>query len=239
MRTATVKKQNTPPAGQNVKRLEGWRERLLEAAGNMTYRQISERAIGYDGRPLAHTTVRSVMVGPGATNIETLAAICDALGTNIVQIMGGPHTVAAVPPPGGRLPPGAKVVAIPVFDIQDAHQWGERASQQALATDEILFTDEENATGLMAARITDSSMEDEFYIGDIVTFRRGKPKKDTLTIVRIEGQNNCMLRRWNPTSDGSRIKLTATNEDYGSQTIAESRLEVVGVLVGHSYKMRK
>lgn len=227
--TRTVTDDKPKKVGGNVKALEGWRQRLNSAVGQMPYRAVAERAIGSDGKPLGYTTVRHVFAGPGTTTVETLAAICDAIGVKIGDIIGGEGMLKALPPPGGSIPMSRKVFIIPVVPLPRSHEWAD-ISADPDRYEELYYTDSADSNGLMAARIVDISMVDRYTIGDIVLFRKAVPKKGDDVIVQIHGQGS-MLRKWSERSDG-KIHLSALNEEFGSQTIARERLNVIGVVSG-------
>ena len=91
-------KRTKQKVGHNAHRLAGWKERLIDAAGKMTYRQIAENALGPDGIPVSHTTIRSVFLGKGGCHIETLTAICDGIGIDVVKVLGGLNSVPLIEP---------------------------------------------------------------------------------------------------------------------------------------------
>lgn len=215
--------------GKNMKQLEGWRARLVEATGLVPYRQIAERAIGLDGRPLGYTTVRHVYAGPGTTTIETLAAICDAVGIDLGTIVGSGGALRALPPPGGAVPSGRKISIIPIVSMSEAYRWTDVAADPK-QYEELFYTDADNAKELMAARVTDISMMDKFVVGDIVLFRHQAPSNGDDVIVQVQGQSS-MLRRWKERPDG-KVELSALNEEFGLVRIAKDRVAVLGVVTG-------
>ena len=235
IRTKLSEKQNNPRAikpGRNIRNLEGWRARLQKAAGDMTFRQVAERT----GIGMAHTTVRSVFLGPGGTGIDTLAVICDAVGVSLVDILGGEHKLTALPPPGGAVPLGAEVAIVPIVDIADAHNWQAVASDPA-AYESMYYTDTKAADGLMAARVSDNSMSPDYRIGDTITFRRGKPKNGDDVLVLLGSQKSSIMRRWRQTADGKRVTLAALNEDFGTQSVSSDIVKIIGIVEGKARNM--
>lgn len=215
--------------GPNVKNLDGWRERLIDAVGKMSYREIADRAIGPDGKSMAHTTVRSVFIGTGSVNMDTVAALCDALGIDMSRILGGKGSVPALPPPGGHLKPGSRVAVLPIVPMAQAARWKEVARKPEDYS-ELFYITAEGAEGLMVARVTDDSMAPLFKQGDLVTYRAKEPEAGEPAIVMLDGAGVAIMRLWKPSGD--RVKLTAANEEYGSQTVARHRIEYVARVVG-------
>lgn len=219
--------------GKNVRMQADWRERLLDALPKdpLSYRRLAEVSIAADGTSLAHTTVRSVLLGNGTIAIDTLAAICDGLGIDMVQIISGKSSCRALAPPNVRLPPRLNITALPIVDIGDAPRWVELANNPEHQSG-VYFTETENAKDLMVARITDDSMAPDYMPGDLVTFRKGEPPNPKVpAIVRIEDQGGAALRMLR--SSGERVKLQALNEDYGSQVVSPKRIDFMGHVVSH------
>ncbi len=233
MQARSVAPARTGKVGRNVRLQEGWRDRLLKhLPADVSYRLIAERALIAPGRSLSHTTVRAALLGSGTITLDTLAAICDALGVDIAQVITGNADVRTMAPASVALPAGLSITVLPIVDIADAARWSEVAADSDKKT-EMYFIESANAEGLMVARITDDSMAPEYLQGDLVTFRIGAPPSPKVpAIVQVEPHREAMMRIMEETDE--RVKLQALNEDYGSATVSAKKISFLAHVVGHT-----
>lgn len=225
--------------GRSVQRLLHWRERLQAAQGNITYRQVALRTTvhgkGGETANLSHTTVRSVLMGPQQSiQLDTLAAICDALNVDILQIIGGENVTETVLPAGAALPKLPPIAIIPILPLPMAHMRDKMLAQPDNAK-ECLYLPAPEAKGLLAARVVDDSMAPTYQRGDVVMYKPGKPASGDAVLVEVDGYGVTLLRRWKPTRDG-KVRLDGDNADFGSTTTTEKMAHVVGVVCGHMHR---
>jgi SOS-response transcriptional repressor LexA len=225
-------------ASPQVKAQAQWRERLIEAVNrvvpNSGLTEVAARTAGRNGKPIAYTTLRSILMGSGQVDSTTLAAVCDAVGVDLSYVLTGSVGVRATQAVG-NIKSGLGIGVIPVVKMADAARWKEIAANPDAYT-EVIFCSEKDTKGLMAARVGDNSMSPDFAKGDIVTFRLGKPENTKQpAIVRVEGSNDAQLRYWR--TSGDRIKLQAANEEYGATTVTEKRIDFVAHVVGHQREL--
>ena len=205
----------------NLQRAGDWRARLNVLAGDISLRDLADKS----GGRISYTTVRSLLMDETRdAKLGTIAAFCDALGADMVFVMTGDHVARIALPDGAVLVSPPELSVVPIVPMAQAHNW---AALAKVDTADALFLAGVKR-GVRAARVTDTSMAPNFEKGDVITFRDGTPESGDAALVEVSGTTS--LRIWRP-RDG-KVKLEATNTDFGSTTLSLSAVTVVGIVEG-------
>ncbi len=211
--------------GPNVEMTTDWKSRLNEVVEErrLSLRDISSRARDRHGELMAHSTVRTALLeGSNTIRVETLAAICDSIGIDIVSILTGKDFTYLDVPEGAAVRERGRVRVIPVVPMPRAACWDEDVKAMNAAALQVVYLPAYNTEGYQAAIVVDSSMSPRAHKGDIVIYKVGRPRDGGLAVVKPKGAA-AVFRNY--TKVAGRVELTARNPDFSKQTFAEDAIE--------------
>lgn len=179
-------------------------------------RSVAAKAIGMDGKQIAHSTVRNALTETVDTiRLETLASICDAIGVDVVSILTGEDFAYVTAPDGYSYNDGARVRVVPVTRVARAASWSDDIKDPGNVSS-VVYLPLLGTESYMAAVAEDASMAPRVNKGDVVVFKKGPIKDGELAIVEI-GRSGFSVLRTAQQRDGM-IYLKARNPEFGEQS---------------------
>lgn len=229
--TQTVSASVTPAGGRQVTnnyiRTQGWRDRLLQAKGELSFREVWQLT-RTAGNEISHTSIRAVMAGETVgVHSNTLAAICDGLGIDVSWVLTGDVSSRVHVPPGVELRKNPDMTLVPIVSLKHAHAWASLVRREGAENDAIMLPGD--ARKIRAVRVEDASMSPEYQPGDVLAFKLST-RADDGDVVLAEVEGETVLRRWKPNRD--KVLLEPSNARFGSLSVPIKGADIVGHIVG-------